>query len=1474
MQILLNDFKSVSQLIQWGEANNLMEDPLYKIHLEKLRRMEIEVRSFINVNDIEQWAMETNVIHHPIVQKRLEILYGKNKNLSEEMKRKITSLKTCEEIDEFAHNHEMEDHPYVSKIRRVVKIQRQKCELCCKTFAQKKGMNNHKCDAKIHCRRCNETFTNRKEFYTHFMSLHQTGGSHDNDISFDTGPLGGEEDEDLQKVYNLHKSFIMDTHQIGPISSIYNFPLAHTFDVETLMEQVNEIYNTENKSFKLNLTFGLILQNRETKEYRYFKPYKNEEVFPRPLYITNRKDLKKLEQKLRELDVNKYVLNQRPNSKYIPTLVTNVKWWVSHTNYPLGLGLLPDYIRNMKSIIGLDKDRRGVSYEDDNCVFRCLVYHRNPLCLQKQPSDFENEVKAMRNEYTSVFGHDVFQLEDLPDFERQFQINVNIYSINADYVAFPVYKSMGSYPDTMYLNLFENHLSYVSNVAAYCKKWQCTKCDRLFDRSDKLKKHFKKCESTTKYVYPGGFYSPPKTVFEELEEINIYVDQSQRTYPWFIVFDFEAMLTKTPGHCTKKQQFINQHIPISVSLCSNIPDHINPVCLVNPDMDELLTGMIDLMTIMAIEVNGLALKKWHYVFDEIQHERQKWQNLPKRHKTDEQDDGNQDLTTKMIRKIENLSEKFDRYCRQVPVLGYNSARYDLNLVKERLACHLDMEKDAFVIKRNNSYICMSQPQLRFLDITSYLSPGFSYSQFLQAYNGKETKSFYPYEWMDCVEKLDCTELPPYEAFYSTLKGKNLLDEDDKGEENYKSLMQIWKVRKMKTMRDFLMFYNNQDVGPFVTAVENLQKFYFEKNIDLFKNAVSLPGIARHLLFETAKRANASFALCDESNKDLYQTMKANIVGGPSIVFTRFHKAGETCIRGGPKCKSIVGLDANALYLWAFGQDMPTGPFVRRTAPLFIPRTREKFLMMYNWMDWISLQSGMKILHKMNNGKEKVVGPFYVDGYEPLQNKIYEYLGCYFHGHHCQEKDPEREKKYHHTLKRIEFIEEMGHRVETTWECEFEKKIKKQPELKQFIMDRRPNFSRTHPKAVNEKQILTAVQSGELFGAVEVDIVVPDHLQEYFSECSPIFCNTNVPFDKMGKHMQEHVKTFNLSEKPRRLLVGGMKASKILLSTPLLKWYVDHGLEVTKVHQVVEYIPSKCFEEFVQQVTQARRKGDEDSTQSIRADTMKLLGNSAYGSSIMDKEKHLKIAYVKGENTACLKVNEPEFKKLTQLGHDFYEVESFKKKINLNLPTQIGYFILQYAKLRMLSFHYDCMDKLVDRSQYQLMETDTDSYYYAIADVSIENLVKTQYMKQYKRDIYGNCQGDIDAEVHWFPRKCCQRHSKHDSRTPGLFKLEYQGDEMVALCSKTYIITQTPEAFKMSCKGVNKRNISNPLSLYKSVLETQVGREKQNVGFGIKNNSVFTYTQRRLGFTYFYCKREVLEDGINTKPLDLVLIPKP
>jgi hypothetical protein len=114
---------------------------------------------------------------------------------------------------------------------------------------------------------------------------------------------------------------------------------------------------------------------------------------------------------------------------------------------------------------------------------------------------------------------------------------------------------------------------------------------------------------------------------------------------------------------------------------------------------------------------------------------------------------------------------------------------------------------------------------------------------------------------------------------------------------------------------------------------------------MFNVSISVPGLARHMLFESGRKDEASFALLDENTKYLYYTIKQNIIGGSSIIYNRFHEVGETHIRNdlSKPCKKIVGFDANALYLYCIGQPMPTGPFIRRNL-------EGQFMLCYHWLD--------------------------------------------------------------------------------------------------------------------------------------------------------------------------------------------------------------------------------------------------------------------------------------------------------------------------------------------------------------------------------------------------------------------------------------------------------------------------------------------------------------------------------------------
>ena len=47
---------------------------------------------------------------------------------------------------------------------------------------------------------------------------------------------------------------------------------------------------------------------------------------------------------------------------------------------------------------------------------------------------------------------------------------------------------------------------------------------------------------------------------------------------------------------------------------------------------------------------------------------------------------------------------------------------------------------------------------------------------------------------------------------------------------------------------------------------------------------------------------------------------------------------------------------------------------------------------------------------------------------------------------------------------------------------------------------------------------------------------------------------------------------------------------------------------------------------------------------------------------------------------------------------------------------------------------------------------------------------------------------------------------------------------------------------------------------------------RNIGFRLNKNSIYTYSQDKSGFKYFYYKREVLSESISTISLNFTLSP--
>ena len=102
-------------------------------------------------------------------------------------------------------------------------------------------------------------------------------------------------------------------------------------------------------------------------------------------------------------------------------------------------------------------------------------------------------------------------------------------------------------------------------------------------------------------------------------------------------------------------------------------------------------------------------------------------------------------------------------------------------------------------------------------------------------------------------------------------------------------------------------------------------------------------------------------------------------------------------------------------------------------------------------------------------------------------------------------DPSPDTKYKNTEAVTKTITDLGYNLEVMWECTWKAKVK----ADKIIIPDTYYYPTEHEYRMSEAKILQHIKDGKIFGAVEVDMEVPDHLKDFFKEFPPIFKNTSV-----------------------------------------------------------------------------------------------------------------------------------------------------------------------------------------------------------------------------------------------------------------------------------------------------------------------------------------------------------------------------
>ena len=971
-----------------------------------------------------------------------------------------------------------------------------------------------------------------------------------------------------------------------------------------------------------------------------------------------------------------------------------------------------------------------------------------------------------------------------------------------------------------------------------------------------------------------------------------------------------------------------------------------------------------------------------------------------------------------------LMRDFKRFLEMLVMVGYNSGKYDIPLIKSYLFHEIFVvdghptSKDHFhMIKKGPSYIGVQVTNMTtpgcygfvLKDMREFTGPGGNLRSFMSAFAPVDTnnneeeqteeqrilkgKFIFPFEFLRSYEILEETlELVSKKWFFSKLKDENMLDEEmndyirknnlfhlsqeellnrsDRpisGDEYYDLIKRVWNQKGWNNMLDYLLFYNEMDVRPFLTSIMVYLKALFQHKVNPLFSCYSLPGVAKKILSSYMPPGT----IYHIDNEEVFKLLRKAEVGGQSIVMTRENP---------PTHPFIVGYDACSLYLSSFAKNhfvgrpslytkfnvacplmklneiQPTNKWNKRKKDGIQQRRKQSSRIANEYFDTIQkIDYPHKLIvrewrFQLSENERKYIKQRYeslniplnppfsylVDGYLHQEKVIFEFDGCYYHAcnktNYCTNNT--KKNKYYRYVKtskkennkkifviervqltsaqihaldevRDEILSARGFTISRMAECQWNNVRKHNSNYKKCIKqsvdyaEKMIMWNDNH-SVVTVNFTLNQILKNEVDGIAFVDIHTPDNLKERFTQFAPIIKHGYVKMKDIGPYMQEVAAKLGVkfNSEGRRMVIDSYFGENIGLTCDSIRQLVSMGLKVTDIHTFIRYDSFPIFKPFVDKITRLRMQGDSDPNKSIIATMAKLLGNSAFGSCITNVEKHREIRIAISQPRGCKSISKRQLIKEIASRHKFkgyevvtpniLEISNEKDVIMYTQLRQISNVIFDGSKNTMRMFIDFCFTVL-EKGSYHFMSTDTDSIYIAFKNgPTFEDNIDPGMRRYYEQEKH---------KYFVTPR------AEYGERTPGLFKIEATGTNMVALCAKSYVVYNEAKEFendkiKFSCKGVQKNEMyksanklrdqnhdddddenddedktndnayKNLFNIYRNDLHTNKTHMIRNRGMKRTNDVFTTYEQEKKCSTSFYCKRLVLDDGVHTVPLNI------
>lgn len=376
-------------------------------------------------------------------------------------------------------------------------------------------------------------------------------------------------------------------------------------------------------------------------------------------------------------------------------------------------------------------------------------------------------------------------------------------------------------------------------------------------------------------------------------------------------------------------------------------------------------------------------------------------------------------------------------------------------------------------------------------------------------------------------------------------------------------------------------------------------------------------------------------------------------------------------------------------------------------------------------------------------------------------------------------------------------------------------------------------------------ILSLDEEGEWGYTFEVDLGYPEHLHPSTADFPLAPESGEITHDMLSDFMKAFYNTLNQNTKykpSQKLLLTQYSRQHYIVHFTALKFYLQMGLTLDKVHRIIKYKQKAWLKEYINFNSEQRAQSSNDFDKSF----YKLKNNALFGKTMEDVRKRINYKLVTDEVKFEKLARSPFFHDRDIITESLVGVHMLKPKVTLDKPIFVGQTVLDYSKIEMYNLFYKILPQCPLIKKLQLVGGDTDSFFLTIATDTHITL----------SDVFNSLAQHIDTSN--YPPSH-PLYSTVNKAKLGCFKDETAGqmlEEMVLLRPKMYSMKykDTDTSIKRA-KGISKSIVRKlPHNDYLAAFEEQKTTHVKMTILRSKQHTIQTTTFKKRALSAFDDKR--------------------